>query len=264
MDNLAKELEDRQGKRIVATLGIVILFLVMGMAISTAITSAPAEDPKKGAYLQIEEVFFLLEGKGNDMVTIGVTAFITNSGSADAESVEIVAFVIEKHSNLALDRNEFTVGSIVKEKTKMAEFSLSMPDNDSYTIKLILIEDGKISIRGSGTVNLDFHSGGSGTRFATDSKTRGENGDEDGLVKLSFAEGSSNFPVWLLLGGLLAIILLVAAVRSTSSKKGPNAVLSEGLDFEYQKDQIECTSEDNDPSNDTQIIEGNSNEILEK
>ena len=153
MDNFPKELEDRQGKRIAATLGIVVLFLVIGMAISSAIYSVPANEPKDGAYLQINEVFFLLGASGKDIVTIEVTAFISNTGSEDAKNVEIVAFVIEKNSNLALDKTVFTVGPIPKEKTTMADFTLSMPDDDSYTIKLILMEDGKISIRGS-TINL--------------------------------------------------------------------------------------------------------------
>jgi hypothetical protein len=262
MENLPKELEDRQGRRIVATLGIVVLFLIIGMAITTALTSAPANEPKNEAYLQIDEVFFLLEGTGSDKVTIGVTAFITNIGSEDAENVEIVAFVIEKHSNLALDKNTFSAGSIPKEKTKMAEFSLTMPDGDSYTIKLILMENGKISIRGSGTINLDYHSGGTGTRFATDSKTRGEE-DENGLAEIGFGEGASSFPVWFLLGGLLAVILLVTAIRSSASKNKSDDILSYDLISEKEEEHNIFPSGDHSSIMDAQIFEEKSDETLD-
>lgn len=225
MDNIQKELDEKQGRRIAATLGIVALFLVVGMALSTALTSVPADESNKGAYLRIDEVFFLLEGKGTEKVSIGVTAFISNVGTEKAENVEIVAFVIEKNSNLALDQSLLTVGTIEKDKTKIAEFSLAMPNDDSYTIKLILMENGKISIRGSGSVNLNYHSGGSGTRFSTDSGTRSKE-DEEAMVGMSFAGSEDSFPIWILLGGLLALILIVTTLKRATSRDNPEDVLS--------------------------------------
>jgi hypothetical protein len=261
MENIQKELEDRQGRRIAATLGIVILFLVIGMVLSTALTSAPADESKKGVYLRIDEVFFLLEGKGTDKISIGVTAFISNIGSEGAENVEIVAFVIEKNSNLALDQTTYTVGSIEKEKTKIAEFSLAMPDDDSYTIKLILMESGRISIRGSGNVNLNSHSGGSGTRFATDSGTRSGEYEEDSMG-MSIGASESSFPVWLLLGGLLALILLVSVLKKASSRGTSEDVLSYDLPTEIEVGE-DYPAVPGTPDLNAQIINEDDDELTE-
>ena len=228
MDSLGKELEDRQGSRIAVAAVTAILFLIIGMILSSAILSAPAEEQEKRAYLQIDEVFFLLAGSSSDMVAIEVTAFITNRGTVDAENVEIVAFVIEKRSNLALDKTTHSVGSIPKDKTGMADFSLNMPDDDSYTIKLILMENGKMSIKGSGTVNLEYSGGGSGTRFAPDYDTWG---DKDGFSVYGLhspGEGNFSIIVPILLGMTVIFIILIAVRRKNKRRQFP----SKDLQFE--------------------------------
>jgi hypothetical protein len=257
MENYPKDIEDRQGKRIAATLGIVALFLVIGMAISSAVYSVPANEPREGAYLQIDEVFFVLGASGKDVVTIEVSAFISNSGSQDAKNVEIIAFVIEKNSNLALDKTTYTVGPIIKDKTKMADFALSMPDNDSYTIKLILMEDGKISVRGSGNVNLDYHSGGTGTRFSSDPGTRGTKEDSESAMG-GLAGAGNTIPVWILLGGFLALILLVASVRSSRSRKSSKDLSTEDVYTDIEEDQDISNMENGPTQLNAQILEKHS------
>ncbi|UCG69394.1 MAG: hypothetical protein JSV09_16745 [Thermoplasmata archaeon] len=213
MDNLAKELEDKQGKRIILTLGIIILVIVVGTILAGAISSAFADKPKDRPVLYIEDVFFVLSGTnaGSDEVTIKVTTFITNRGTADAKEIQIVAFVIETDSNLAMDKTTYSVGSLKKDKTQISEFSLTMPNNESYAIKLILMENGKIAVRGSGTVNLEENLGGRGTRFKTD-----EGDDSSFYEEGVFAE--ETFPVMIfLLGGAVFFVIIMALRKKSSS-----------------------------------------------
>lgn len=213
MDNLAKELEDKQGKRIILTLGIIILIVVVGAILASAISTAFADEPKDRPVLYIEDVFFVLSGtnSGSDEVTIKVTTFITNRGTADAKEIQIVAFVIEANSNLAMDKTTHSVGSLKKDKTQISEFSLTMPDNESYNIKLILMENGKIAVRGSGTVNLEESLGGRGTRFQTDENDKYSH-YEEGVIAME------TFPVTIfLVGGAVLFVIIIAMKKKTSS-----------------------------------------------
>jgi hypothetical protein len=220
MDNLAKELEDKQGRRIILTLGVIILVIVVGAVIAGAISSAFADEPKDRPVLYIEDVFFLLTGTNapSDEVTIKVTTFITNRGTADAKEIQIVAFVIEADSNLAMDKTTFSVGSLKKDKTQISEFSLTMPENESYAIKLILMENGKIAVRGSGTINLEENLGGRGTRFKTD-----DEGDKYTLYGEEVLSESS-FPIMIfLLGGAIFFVIIIA-LKKKSSFTGTSSV----------------------------------------
>jgi predicted permease len=220
MDKLAKELEDKQGKRMIFVIGMILLFMLVGLVIASALFSAPAEEPEKRALLYVDEVFFVLssssENSGSSKVYIEVTTFITNKGTLDAENVEIMAFVVQEDSNLAMDKSTFVVGSISKDKTQISEFSLTMPNNDTYVIKLIILESGKIAVKGSGTVHLEQSLGGRGTRFKTDN-----DGDDDYALHGGVALSETAFPIviFLLIGAVLVFIIIIVLKKSSSFEK---------------------------------------------
>jgi hypothetical protein len=235
LDKKEKELEDFQGKRVLATLGIIVSAIVVIVVVASALSSAPAKEPEEQAALYVDEVFFVLSGSNaaTEKVTIDVTTFITNKGTADAKDVQIIAFVIDTDSNLGLDKSTFSVGEIPKEKTKASEFSLTMPNNESYNIRLIIQESGKIAIKGSGSVKLDQEYGGRGTRFSPDGGGNiGYDGDGDGdgdaasLFPAKEEEGFSSVALlllFLLLAGCALIFYIVIRSRPKGSEKSYNS-----------------------------------------
>jgi hypothetical protein len=223
LDKKEKELEDFQGRRVLATLGIIVSAIVVIIVVASVLSSALAKEPEEQAILYIDEVFFLFSGSNSasEEVTIDVTTFITNTGTADAKDVQIIAFAIDDDSNLALDKTTFTVGDIPKDNTKATEFSITMPNNDSYNIRLIILESGRLAIKGTGTVHLDREYGGHGTRFSTDYDE-----EKSGLSSIigegeSFLAGSS----YIVLIFLICIVLIIVVVlkKSSSSVKPSSA-----------------------------------------
>jgi hypothetical protein len=225
LDKKDKELEDFQGKRVLFTLGIIVSAIVVIVVVASALSSAPAQEPEEQAVLYIDEVFFLFSGSNSasEKVTIDVTTFITNRGTADAKDVQIIAFAIDEDSNLAMDKTTFTVGDIPKDNTKPTEFSITMPNNVSYNIRLIILESGRLVIKGTGTVHLDRDYGGHGTRFSTDNDGNGESGigfTEEGE---SLLVGSS----YITLIFLICIVLVIMVVL----KKSSNSIKSNSADY---------------------------------
>ncbi len=214
LDKREKELEDSQGKRLLFTLGIIVSAMLVVVVVASALSSAPAKEPEEQAVLDIDDVFFLYSGSKSELekVTIDVTTFITNKGTADAKDVQIIAFAIDDDSNLAMDKTTFTVGDILKENTKPTEFSITVPNNDSYNIRLIILENGKLAIKGTGTVHLDKNFGGRGTRFTPDYESDGD--DDHGFAKEDehFFVVSSSF----ILLFLICIIMVTVIVLKRS------------------------------------------------
>lgn len=227
MDKKEKELEDFQGRRVLATLGIIVSAIVVIVVVASALSSAPAKEPEDEVVLQVDEVFFVLSdfNSASEKVTIDVTTFITNKGTADAMEVQIIAFVIDTDSNLGMDKSTFPVGEIPKDKTKASEFSMTMPNDESYNIRLIILESGKIAIKGSGSVQLDHKYGGHGTRFSPDDEGyRGYDGDGDAAGdsptrgEQGFSSGAGLL-MFLLLAGSALIIYIVIRRRLKGSEK---------------------------------------------
>jgi hypothetical protein len=244
LDKKEKELEDFQGKRVLATLGIIVSAIVVIVVVASALSTAPAKEPEEQAILQVDEVFFVLSGSNftSEKVTIDVTTFITNKGTADAIDVEIIAFVIDTDSNLGMDKSTFPVGEIPKDKTKASEFSLTMPNNESYNIRLIILESGKIAIKGSGSVQLDEKFGGRGTRFSPDDEGAGASvGDGDGYSGDSLSakdeQGFSSIAGLLILllitsSALIFYIIIRSRIKGSEKSLGSPHVVTEYNPYE--------------------------------
>lgn len=225
MMDMEKELADKQGKRSSAVfLSLVLVMLIFVGIMNVLVSSSSADEGHDEPYLYVEDVFFLLSGQqGNQnggSVTIDVTAFVTNKGDLDAKDVEIIAFVVDEDTNLALDKTTFVVGPIGKEKTHGSEFSLSIPNDKSYNIKLIIMEDGKIAVRGSGIVNLYSGYGDSGNSFRTDPIGRGS--DDllaEGLTGTVFSSGGAVYGIFLIVIAVIVLLVLIARRRSSSTRE---------------------------------------------
>ena len=235
MKDLEKEVEDKQRKKMPYTLAIIVFSLLVCIVVMSALfSSVLADEAPKQAYLQVDDVFFVLTDSENglrtDMVNIDVTAFITNKGKLDAKDVEIIAFTVDKNTNLALDKTTFDVGSIPKDKTSSSEFSLSMPNNDSYVIELIIFENGKIALKGSGTLDLKWNSGNQGNGFR--SEPTGEGGGVGGMGVIA---DEWSLGVSIVGGAVLFVIILLILGTSSTPKKSPKSPSPTKMNYDHPR-----------------------------
>jgi len=112
-----------------------------------------------GAYLLVDKVYFGAEDIGVKNCDLDIYMFITNEGDESC-IVRVWAFVVDVDSNLAMDDKNVTIGTIEGEKTKEASVKVNVPRNGRYVVKLVVFKDGKITVKGKGTVDLRSAGGG--------------------------------------------------------------------------------------------------------
>jgi len=109
---------------------------------------------EKGAYIEVEEVFFLMTDQDNDTTTMNIDVFITNHGDEDLSDVTVRAFAVEEDSNLARDEASVELGALGGQMTIEGNLTITLPNDESYRVELLVFKEGKLAIRGSGNVNL--------------------------------------------------------------------------------------------------------------
>lgn len=132
---------------------ILIMLLITGIFIINILS--PEEDVLTEASLRVDEVYFVtkeLEGEDYKLETF---AFITNNGEKDCE-VNIRAFAVDVNTNLAMDEDSTTVGTIEGQKTEEASLTVEVPKDGKYRVELLVFKDGKVTVKGSGVVNLQL------------------------------------------------------------------------------------------------------------
>jgi len=125
----------------------------------------PEEEVPLGAVLEVEEVYFVVKDQNGDQFTLETFAFITNEGDDDCE-VRIRAFAIDVQTNLAMDQASVSIGKVAAQKTEEASVDMDLPKDGKYRVELLIFKDEKVTVKGSGTVNLqeagtggkDYHS----------------------------------------------------------------------------------------------------------
>jgi hypothetical protein len=236
LKEIEQELENKQLKSKMIALTIVAFLLIGIVGIVAIALSIPTGEAQEGPHLIVEDIFFVAgsqTGQTSGSITITVSAFITNKGDKDAQGVEIVAFVVEKNSNLAMDKAESTLGAIGRDQTGTSEFQVQIPIDESYVVRLIIFEGGKIVVRGSGTLTSLDSPERSGTRYETEY----DKYDEAGMEAME-ADSFSLLGLLFVLGFVM-VIIIVAILKSISSTKAQsdievvhvNGNNIEGLDY---------------------------------
>ena len=175
--------------------------------------------------LKVDKVFFKSVEYGDDDTDLKILVFLTNNGESEIENVKVRAFAIERDSNLARSEDTVTIGTISGQTTEEGELSINVPNRDSYRIELLVFEDSKMTIRGSGTIDLrnvgvdenDTQGDGSPSAdpFVLD-------GDEDGASLLAESTDSSFILTGiclLLIPGIVIVIIIIAVYNSNKNKK---------------------------------------------
>jgi hypothetical protein len=158
-----------------------------------------------------------------------ISVHMTNKGKSEVEDVKLRAFVIERDSNLARDEASLDMDSIPGKTTEEGELFISVPNNDSYRIELLVFEDSKLTLRGSGTIDL--------TGVGVASEYRAETGSDtnviDDLTGSPFlgspesADSAALFSVCLLIAlPTVVIMIIVFAVVKRQKKKDEKEEMS--------------------------------------
>ena len=128
----------------------------------------PPPEMIKEPHLNIENVFFQKEdertrqtstGQEEEIVVIKVYSYITNDGTGNADNVKITAFPMDESKNLALDKADKIVGEIKVNKTSESDFLIEVPKGARHSVLLLIWENGKIILKGSGSVLIEGQTG---------------------------------------------------------------------------------------------------------
>jgi len=165
---LKKELRQKEKKKMPST-KVILLGFILIMLILTGIFGYfllfPEEEEAVGAVLKVDEVYFVTKELQGDKYTLETFVFITNNGDADCQ-VNIRAFAINVDTNLAMDEASEDVGSVEAQKTKETSFTVDVPKDGKYRVELLIFKNDKVTVKGSGTVNLD-QAGAGGEDYQT-------------------------------------------------------------------------------------------------
>jgi len=131
-----------------------LTLLVVSILTLTTVMYMVEGGAEKGAYIEVEEVFFLMTDQDNDTTTMDIDVFITNHWEEDLSDVTVRAFAVEEDSNLARDEASVELGALGGQKTIEGNLTITLPNDESYRVELLVFKEGKLAIRGSGDVNL--------------------------------------------------------------------------------------------------------------
>lgn len=172
-------------------------------------------EEEKGTDLIVDEVYFRTSELGGEDTDLRILVFLTNDGKGDIDEVRVRAFAVETDSNLARDEDAITMGNIKGKSTSEGELSITVPNNDSYRIELLVFEEGKLTIRGAGTVDLK------GVGVASDYENIDGDDDNGALGGASMAETADKASSFLgavciliLLPGVIIAIIIFAVVQT--------------------------------------------------
>ncbi len=167
----------------------VLLIISVGTMVILLLPEEPVKTtpPKRitDPHLNIENVFFQKAGEatrqtGNEIeevVIVRVYSYITNDGTGDARDVRITALPLDDSMNLASDKVDKMVGNIRVNKTSESEFLVEVPKGVRHEVFLMIWEDGRIILKGTGSFMVNTQVGTSqefrtteviGTRNDTD------------------------------------------------------------------------------------------------
>ncbi len=165
--SLERERKEKENDWTGTKVFLLVLIIIM-LAISTlfgVLLLLPDDQEPVGAVLEVEEVYFVAKEADGDDIELEIFGFLTNDGDEPCEA-RIRAFAIDVQTNLAMDDTTAEVGEIVEQTTKEASLTVDLPRDGRYRVELLIFKDGKVSVKGQGTVNL-AETGSGGQDYST-------------------------------------------------------------------------------------------------
>ena len=138
----------KKAKKAGALAGILVtLFAIMGIFLpemfepTLAVTTLPDE------HLFVDETILLKTDETNDTVNVTCILHLTNIWEIESETLKAIAYVIETENNFAISETEVDIGIISADSTTKVDIPVIL-SNNSYKIKVLLFEKGKLVIKG--------------------------------------------------------------------------------------------------------------------
>jgi hypothetical protein len=188
----------------------IMIFVLMMAAIGWILV----RDEEEADHIEVEDVFFIMNSQNNTTTSMDIDVFITNHGDDRLSDITVRAFAVETDSNLARDEAMVKLGSLDGGSTVEGNLTIELPNDDAYRVELLVFKDGKLAIRGSGTVNLK----GSGS--ATEYKTTSPDKADDGMgAPSSESIADSGESLICFIGIAVIVILVVMALKRLSDER---------------------------------------------
>lgn len=195
MSKKRKTRKVKKRRREIYWIGVAITVLLIISIGTMLIQLLPEEDippaPKKSKdpHLNIENVFFQKAGEATrqisnqveDVVIIRVYSYITNDGTGDARNVRVTALPLDDSMNLASDKVDKFVGNIRVNKTSESEFLVEVPKGIRHEVFLMIWEDGRVILKGTGSFMVDTNIGTSQEFHTTEIIGTRNDTDYDGM-----------------------------------------------------------------------------------
>lgn len=169
------------GPRVVVLIGAIILVLISAFLGWALIDEYLIEEEPSPAILDVEEVYFVENGRHLGKTKLDVFVFITNDGDKDCTS-HIRAFAVDKDTNIAMD-DTFTAEREIKGQTSdESSLSLEVPSDGKYRVELLVFKDDKITVKGLGYVDLKVGGTAGSDYRTTDGDPQIDKEDEEDAV----------------------------------------------------------------------------------
>lgn len=179
---------------------IMAIALLLSAVLGLVIVIDMMNDEPVGSILVVEEVYFVSEETSSGSMDLYVHVFVTNDGDEPCKS-EIRAFAVDVETNLAMDETGHTVGTIDDQATSESMLLLTLPSDGRYRVELLIFKDGKITVKGTGTVNL-YQAGSGGKDYRTDLEDPAASAPKENVADMPFPQ----------IGAMAIVVLAVALI----------------------------------------------------
>ena len=102
-------------------------------------------------HLFVDETILLKTNETNDTVSVICILFLTNIWSKESDDLKAIAYVVETENNFAVSETEIDIGKVESDSTKKVDIPVVF-SNNSYKVKVLLFEKGKLVIKGELTI----------------------------------------------------------------------------------------------------------------
>jgi len=198
----------------------VLLLVALIVTIVLAVLILDEED-EKDTHIEVEEVYFVVEAQSGARTRIKIILFVSNTGEDDISSLSVRAFPVETDSNLAQGDASVEVRDVKGKTTAEGNLTIEVPNRDYYRVEILVFRDGKLDLRGSGTIDL------TDVGIATDYRTYPDDAGGAEYAPLTSAKDASGLSILCMMAFIAAgIVGLIIFIR-IASKKTPQQVAGE-------------------------------------
>jgi hypothetical protein len=198
----------RNRNLIVTTAALGAMTLLSGIALYILLTENVPE-------LYVEQTYFEAPRRTGDRIPIEVVSIITNEGKAMAENVRVEVLAIETDSNLARGNGTSIMFDLGAKKSQEIRSTVMVPRNATFRLEILIFRAEKLTIWGSGIVDLTGL--GKASLYKTDANL------DDPKEKEEKDGASSSLCILFLLiaGGVGGLVIIIVYIGKKGGGKGP-------------------------------------------